>query len=93
MLRPKTGTIITDFEKWGFKKCKGNYGKVNCYYLCVSNGTTMIFVSPQLYEIVKWNEGDPRIHKNPNCRYKNKKTAMDITYDLITAGMLESVII
>lgn len=43
MLRPKVD--VKEFEKHGFKKCKGEYGKIGCYYLCVSRGVKMIFVS------------------------------------------------
>ena len=33
MLIPKTKA--KEFERFGFKKCKGEYGKNGCYYLCV----------------------------------------------------------
>lgn len=33
MLIPKVEA--KEFEKFGFKKCKGEYGKNGCYYLCV----------------------------------------------------------
>lgn len=28
---------VKEYEKYGFKKCKGSYGKNGCYYLCVAN--------------------------------------------------------
>lgn len=34
MLIPKTKA--KEFERFGFKKCKGEYGKNGCYYLCVA---------------------------------------------------------
>lgn len=86
MLKPNV--YIEEFEKYGFKKCKSPYDKSNCYYLCVANGAKMIFLSPVLYEISKWEDDDPRIHKRPNCRYLDARTALDITYDLIKADMI-----
>ena len=86
MLKPKVD--IKEFEEYGFKKCKSPYDKSNCYYLCVARDTKMIFVSPVLYEIVEWEDDDPRIHKRPNCRYRDIRTALDITYDLIKADMI-----
>lgn len=43
MLIPKVKA--KEFEKFGFKKCKGEYGKSGCYYLCVARGVKMLFVS------------------------------------------------
>ena len=88
---------VTEFEKFGFKKCKRlpivayNRNYVNeCYYLCVVRGSAMIFVSPYVYTLNKWNPDDPRIHKRPNCRYSDTRDALDITYELIKAGMLKA---
>lgn len=88
---------VTEFEKFGFKKCKRlpivahNRNYVNeCYYLCVVSGSVMIFVSPYVYTLNKWNPDDPRIHKRPNCRYRDTRGALDITYELIKAGMLKA---
>ena len=89
MLKPKVD--ITEFEKFGFKKCNKIDKTLNCYYLCVSRGVKMIFVSPSIYEIVNWTEDDYRIHKRPNCRYRDQRTALDITYELIKADMLEMI--
>lgn len=33
---------------------------------------------------------DPRIHKNANCRYSDKRDYLDIVYELIKEGMLKS---
>ena len=87
MLKPSVD--VKEFEKYGFKKCKGDYGKAGCYYLCVNRGTAMIFVSSYMYDIIGWSKFDPRIHKNPNCTgTRDMRTALDITYELIKADML-----
>lgn len=41
MLIPKVKA--EEFEKFGFKKCKGEYGKQGCYYLCISKGVQNAF--------------------------------------------------
>ncbi len=85
MLKPKVP--VEEFEKFGFKKCRGI--PKDCYYLCVARGVKMIFVSPVRFDIQDWREDDPRIHKKPNCRYSDRRTAEDILYELIKADMLE----
>lgn len=87
MLRPMVPAA--EFEKYGFKQCKGKQYE-ECYYLCVARGCVMLFVSDVCFDIFKWNEADPRIHKNANCRYRDKRDWLDIIYDLIKAGMLEN---
>lgn len=87
MLRPKVN--VKEFEKYGFKKCRGSYGRNDCYYLCVARGMSMIFVSPVTFAINDWKKDDPRIHSHPNCRYRDWRTAIDILYELIKADMLE----
>lgn len=89
MLKPKVD--IKEFEKYGFKHCKGIPKEYNCLYLCVSRGVKMIFVSEEIYAINDWKEDDRRIHKKANCRYKDNRDALDITYELIKANMLERV--
>ena len=79
-----------EFKRFGFKKCVGDYGKHGCYYLCVSRGIKMLFVSDKVFGINNWKDDDPRIHKTPNCRYRDKRTSLDIIYELIKAGMLKS---
>lgn len=86
MLRPKVKT--KEFEKFGFKKCRKPYGE--CYYLCVSRGVKMLFVSDVCFSVNGWKEDDPRIHKNANCRYGDQRDWLDIIYHLIKADMLES---
>ena len=87
MLRPMVPAA--EFEKYGFKQCKGKRYE-NCYYLCVARGCVMLFVRDVCFDIFCWNEVDPRIHKKPNCRYRDKRDWLDIVYDLIKAGLLES---
>lgn len=87
MLKPKVN--VSEFEKIGFKKCKGDYGKIGCYYLCVARGCKMLFVSKECFTINDWKKTDPRVHKNANCRYSDNRDYMDILYDLIKADMLE----
>lgn len=79
-----------EFEKFGFKKCKGEYGKNGCYYLCVARGIKMLFVSNVCFDVINWEDDDPRIHKAANCRYKDSRTYLDIIYELIKADMLRS---
>lgn len=86
MLKP-TKPIET-YEEYGFKKCKGEYGKNNCYYLCVSKGCKMIFLSSECIVIMPWEDNDPRIHKNPNCRYRDIRTALDIVCEMVAYGLV-----
>lgn len=79
-----------EFEKFGFKKCKGKYGKNGCYYLCISRGAKMIFASDVCFDVNDWKDNDQRIHKDANCRYRDRKTYLDIIYELIKADMLMS---
>lgn len=80
---------VEKFEAWGFKPCKGIPRSTKCYYLCVARGKKMIFVSPFMYSVIDWNITDPRIHKHPNCRYSDNRTAEDITFEITKADMLE----
>lgn len=89
MLKPKVN--IREFEKFGFKKCKGEAGKHNCYYLCVARGMKFMFVSNALFDVYEWKIDDPRIHKNPNCKYRDTRTCLDIIYELVKADMLMSI--
>lgn len=88
MLKPKVKA--KEFEKFGFKKCRKPYGDSECYYLCVSRGAKMLFVSDVCFAVNDWKEDDPRIHKNANCRYSNQRDFLDIVYQLIKADVLES---
>lgn len=77
---------IQRFEKYGFKKCKKPYNE--CYYLCVAKGIQMIFLSPVMIDIIKWDESDPRIHSKPNCKYRDGRTALEIMCELIKNNMV-----
>lgn len=88
MLKPKVKA--KEFEKFGFKRCKGIPKELNCYYLCVARGCKMIFVSDICFDVNDWQDNDTRIHKNANCRYRDERTYLDIIYELIKADMLES---
>lgn len=87
MLKPKVP--VEEFEKFGFKKCKGIPSDQKCYYLCVSRGCKFLFVSPVCFSIQDWDDKDTRIHARPNCRYSDQRDALDIILDLIHADMLE----
>lgn len=88
MLIPKVKA--KEFEKFGFKKFKGEYGKSGCYYLCVARGRKMLFVSSAIFGVNDWTDNDQRIHKDANCRYRDHRTYLDIIYELIEANMLVS---
>ena len=88
MLKPKVKA--REFERFGFKRCKGIPKESECYYFCVSRGRKMLFVSDSYLGVNDWNEDDSRIHKNANCRYRDRRTALDIIYELIKADMLKS---
>lgn len=80
---------IEEYKKIGFKKCKGEYGKSHCYYLCVKDGNQMIFISPLWIEIFPWVDSDPRIHDRPNCRYRDSRTALDIICEMAIDGLIK----
>lgn len=80
---------MKEFEKFGFKPCRGLPKGLKCYYLCVARGCKFIFVSPKCFMVEEWRKDDLRIHDRPNCRYRDHRTAIDILYDLIKAGMLK----
>ena len=80
---------VKEFERFGFKPCRGIPRDLQCYYLCVARGCKFIFVSPKCFMIDDWRKDDSRIHERPNCKYRDNRTAIDILYDLIKAGMLK----
>lgn len=88
MLIPKVKA--SEFKKFGFKRCKGIPKESECYYLCIARGCKMLFVSDSYFGVNDWNKDDPRVHKDANCRYRDKRTALDIIYELIKADMLKS---
>ena len=88
MLKPKVKA--REFERFGFKRCKGIPKESECYYLCIARGCKMLFVSDSYFGVNDWDKNDPRIHKDANCRYMDMRTALDIIYELIKANMLKS---
>lgn len=46
MLKPTVKA--EEFEKYGFRKCRGEYGKHGCYYLCVARGVKRIEMQKSL---------------------------------------------
>lgn len=80
-----------EFIKCGFKKCRGITTDAECYYLCAARGCKMLFVSDVCFAVNDWIADDPRIHKNPNCKYSDKRDYLDIVYELIKNGMLTSI--
>jgi len=87
MLKPKKS--MEEFEKsFGFRKCTGCSG-LPIYYLCIARDSKVIFVSPTMIDIQKWEHSDPRIHIVPNCKYRDHRTSIDILYQLIKADMLK----
>lgn len=88
MLVPKVKA--KEFERFGFRRCKGIPKDCNCYYLCVARGCKFIFVSDVHFDVQDWDRDDPRIHKRANCKYRDDRTYLDIIYALIKADMLES---
>lgn len=87
MLKPTKP--LDEYEKYGFRKCKGIYGENGCYYLCVSRGWEMIFLSPLMIDIYPWLGNDSRIHKNANCRYRDSRTALDIICEMVIEGLIK----
>lgn len=53
-----------EFSKFGFRKCKGEYGRNGCYYTLVRADNKMLFVSKKIFEVFDISDDDPRIHKN-----------------------------
>ena len=53
-----------EFSKFGFRKCKGEYGRNGCYYTLVFADNKMLFVSKEIFDVFDISDDDPRIHKN-----------------------------
>ena len=77
---------IKEFEKIGFKMCKKPSGR--CYYLCFARGVQYIFLSPKMIDIVNWDDNDPRIHKKANCRYRDRRTALEFIVEMAKNNMI-----
>ena len=68
-------------ERYGFKYCAGQY-KDNVY-LCVARGVDIIVVSEYSLQILPWRDNDPRLTMPVNCDFEDKRTALDIFYQLV----------
>lgn len=88
MLQPKVKA--KEFTKYGFKRCRGITKDAECYYLCIARGCKMLFVSDVCFAVNDWIENDPRIHKQANCRYRDKRDWLDVVYALIKNDLLKS---
>lgn len=53
-----------EFSKFGFRKCKGEYGRNGCYYTLVRADNKMLFVSKEIFDVFDISDNDPRVHKN-----------------------------
>ena len=86
MLKPKVN--VKEFEKYGFKKCKG-CEDLDLYYLCMARDSKAIFVSQGMIDIQDWNHNDSRLHRVVKCKYRDHRTSTDLLYQLIKADMLK----
>lgn len=81
----KPNIPLEDFvKKYGFKHCDGQYE--DNVYLCVSRGVDIIVVSEYSLQILPWRDNDPRLTKPVNCDFEDKRTALDIFYQLVKDG-------
>ena len=88
-LRPKVKA--SEFARFGFKPCRGLPKSAESYYLCVKNGHRVMFVDSKHFTETEWPIKDARIHKNPNCKFSDKRTAPEIECELVVNGLLEEV--
>ena len=89
MLKIKDNVDLKELQKYGLKKQPKPYSG---YYLCVSRGVQILFVTgARIIMVEKWRDYDPRIHKRPNCKYRSNKTILDVLYILIKEGLVERV--
>lgn len=90
-MRLKPVVKASEFVRFGFKPCRGLPKSAESYYLCVKNGHRVMFVDSKHFTESEWPIKDARIHKNPNCRYSDKRTATEIECELVVNGLLEEV--
>ena len=90
-MRLKPVVMASEFMRFGFKPCRGLPKSAESYYLCVKNGHRVMFVDSKHFTETEWPIKDARIHKNPNCRYSDKRTATEIECELVVNGLLEEV--
>lgn len=90
-MRLKPVVKASEFEKYGFKPCRGLPKSAESYYLCVKNGHRVMFVDSKHFTESEWPIKDARIHRNANCRYSDKRTATEIECELVVNGLLKEV--
>lgn len=90
-MRLKPVVKASEFVRFGFKPCRGLPKSAESYYLCVKNGHRVMFVDSKHFTETEWPIKDARIHKNPNCKFSDKRTATEIECELVVNGLLEEV--
>lgn len=90
-MRLKPVVKASEFLRFGFKPCRGLPKSAESYYLCVKNGHRVMFVDSKHFTETEWPIKDARIHKNPNCKFSDKRTATEIECELVVNGLLEEV--
>ena len=90
-MRLKPVVKASEFMRFGFKPCRGLPKSAESYYLCVKNGHRVMFVDSKHFTESEWPIKDARIHKNPNCKFSDKRTATKIECELAVNGLLEEV--
>lgn len=80
--------LIDNPEQYGFKQCKKPY--YNCYYRCFARGVKLMFLSKYMIDIIDWEDDDPRVHKRPNCLYRDNRTAEDYLCELIQQDLVDT---
>lgn len=90
-MRLKPVVKASEFARFGFKPCRGLPKSAESYYLCVKNGHRVMFVDSKHFTESEWPIKDARIHKNPNCKFSDKRTATEIECELVVNGLLEEV--
>lgn len=90
-MRLKPVVKASEFMRFGFKPCRGPPKSAESYYLCVKNGHRVMFVDSKHFTESEWPIKDARIHKNPNCKFSDKRTATEIECELVVNGLLEEV--
>ncbi len=90
MLKIKDNIDLKELEKFGFKKQPRPY---KGYYLCIARGCKIVFIlskeAGNRIMIDKWHYDDPRVHKQPNCKYRSGKMVEDVIYELTKANLIE----
>ena len=71
------------------KDVKGFQKNQNATIFVLQEDQKCCLYSDVCFCVNDWHENDPRIHKRANCHYSDRRTALDVVYDLIKADMLE----